>query len=251
MGRKWENIKRGKGKLDSARSTVFARIAREIIIAARHGGGDPAGNFRLRQAIERARVAGLPNDNITRAIRKGTGEDASEVLEEITYEGYGPGGVAVIVEAMTENRNRTAADVRAAFSKSGGNLGEMGCVGWMFRRVGVAVVPNEDGSRSEEDLLLLAADAGAEDLRPEDGAFVVECPPEVLEPVTEALRSAGVDVSSAEVSLLPANTIVVEDRETARKLVRLMELLDDLADVQNVTANFELTEALMAELSQA
>lgn len=251
MGRKWENIKRSKGKLDSARSSVFARISREIIVAARHGGGDPAGNFRLRQAIERAKVSGLPNENIARAIRKGTGEDASEVLYEITYEGYGPGGVAVIVEAMTENRNRTAADVRAAFSKAGGNMGEIGCVGWMFRRVGVVVVPNEDGSRSEEDLLLLAADAGAEDLRTEDGEIVIECPPEALEAVTEALQAAQVTIASADVSLVPANTVVVEDRDIAKKLVKLMNALDDLGDVQNVTANFDLPEALMAELAHA
>ena len=250
MGRKWENIKRSKGKLDSARSSVFARISREIIIAARNGGGDPAGNFRLRQAIERARESGLPNENIARAIRKGTGEDASEVLEEITYEGYGPGGVAVIVEAMTENRNRSAGDVRAAFNKSGGNMGETGCVGWMFRRVGVVVVPNEDGAHSEEDLLLLVADAGAEDLRVEDGEIVIECPPDALEAVAEALRAHQVAFASAEVSLVPSNTVWVEDREIARKLVRLMNTLDDLADVQNVTANFDMPEALMLEVSQ-
>lgn len=251
MGRKWENIKRGKSKLDSARSTVFARISREIIVAARHGGGDPAGNFRLRQAIERAKESGLPNENIARAIRKGTGEDASEVLYEITYEGYGPGGVAVIVEAMTENRNRTAADVRAAFSKAGGNMGEIGCVGWMFRRVGVVVVPNEDGTYSEEDLLLLAADAGAEDLRTEDGEIVIECPPEALEAVTEALRAAQVTVANADVSLVPANTVMVEDHDIAKKLVKLLNALDDLGDVQNVTTNFDLPEALMAELANA
>lgn len=251
MGRKWENIKRSKGKLDSARSSVFARISREIIVAARLGGGDPAGNFRLRQAIERAKVSGLPNENIARAIRKGTGEDASEAILEIAYEGYGPGGVAVIVETMTENRNRTAADIRAAFSKSGGNMGEMGCVGWMFRRVGLVVVTNEDGSHSEEDLLLLAADAGAEDLRIEDGEIVIECPPELLEAVTEALRAAQVTVASADVSLVPANSVLVEDRDIAKRLIRLMNTLDELGDVQNVTANFDLPEALMAELGNA
>lgn len=251
MGRKWENIKRTKGKLDSARSAVFVRMAREIIVAAREGGGDPAGNFRLRQAIEKAKVSGVPNENINRAIRKGTGDDTSEQLEEITYEGYGPGGVAVIVETMTDNRNRTAGEVRAAFNKAGGNMGETGCVGWMFRRVGVVVVPNEDGTRSEEDLLLLAADAGAEDLRAEDGEIVVECPPEALEAVAEALRAAKVPVASAEVSLVPANTVLVEDRDVAKKLVRLMNTLDDLGDVQNVTANFDLPEALMAELAHA
>jgi YebC/PmpR family DNA-binding regulatory protein len=251
MGRKWENIKRTKGKLDSARSAVFVRMSREIIVAARIGGGDPAGNFRLRQAIDKAKESGVPNDNITRAIRKGTGEESSETLDEITYEGYGPGGVAVIVEAMTENRNRTAADVRAAFNKAGGNMGETGCVGWMFRRVGLVIVPNEDGKHTEEDLLMLAADAGAEDLRTEDGEIVIECPPEALEAVTAALDAAKVGIASAEVSLVPANTVMVEDRDVAKKLVKLMNTLDDLDDVQNVTANFDLPEALMAELAHA
>ncbi|MEB3195810.1 MAG: YebC/PmpR family DNA-binding transcriptional regulator [Candidatus Sericytochromatia bacterium] len=251
MGRKWENIKRSKGKLDSARSSVFVKMAREIIVAARQGGGDPAGNFRLRQAIDRARESGVPNDNITRAIRKGTGEESSETLEEITYEGYGPGGVAIVIDAMTDNRNRTAGEVRAAFNKAGGNLGETGCVGWMFRRVGLVVVPNEQGQHHEEDLLLLAADAGAEDLRAEDGEFLIECPPDALEAVTDALRAAKVSLASAEVSLIPANTVLVEDRDTAKKLVKLMNTLDELGDVQNVTANFDLPEALMAELAHA
>lgn len=251
MGRKWENIKRTKGKLDSARSATFVRISREIILAARLGGGDPAGNFRLRQAIERAKEGGLPKENIARAIKKGTGEESSEQLDEVTYEGYGPGGVAVVVEAMTDNRNRTAGEVRAAFNKAGGNMGETGCVGWMFRRVGVVVVPNEDGQHSEEDLLLLAADAGAEDLRSEDGEIIIECPPEALEAVTEALNAAKVAISSADVSLVPANTVMVEDRDVAKKLVKLMNTLDDLGDVQNVTSNFDLPEALMAELEHA
>jgi YebC/PmpR family DNA-binding regulatory protein len=251
MGRKWENIKRSKGKLDSARSATYVRLGREIIVAARQGGGDPAGNFRLRQAIEKAKESGVPKENITRAIRKGTGEDSSDVLEEVTYEGYGPGGVAVIVETMTDNRNRTAGDVRAAFNKAGGNMGETGCVGWMFRRVGVIVVPNEDGKHTEEDLLLLAADAGAEDLRTEEDEIVIECPPEALEAVTEALGTAKVTFSSAEVSLVPANTVMVEDRDTAKKLVKLMNTLDDLGDVQNVTSNFDMPEALMAELEHA
>lgn len=251
MGRKWENIKRTKGKLDSARSAVFVRMAREIMVAARQGGGDPAGNFRLRQAIDKAKVNGVPADNIARAIRKGTGEDSSDTLEEVTYEGYGPGGVAIVVEAMTDNRNRTAGDVRSAFNKAGGNMGETGCVGWMFRRVGVVVVPNEDGKLSEEDLLLLAADAGAEDLRTEDGEIVVECPPDALEAVADALRAAKVAISSAEVSLVPANTVVVEDRDAAKKLIKFMDTLDELGDVQNVTVNFDIPEAIIEELANA
>lgn len=249
MGRKWENIKRSKGKLDSARSATYVRLGREIIVAARQGGGDPAGNFRLRQAIDKAKDSGVPKENIARAIRKGTGEDSSETFEEVTYEGYGPGGVAIVVEAMTDNRNRTAGDVRAAFNKAGGNMGETGCVGWMFRRVGLVVVPNENGKLSEEDLLLLAADAGAEDLRADDGEIVIECPPEALEAVTEALLAAKVPITSADVTLVPANTVLVEDRDVAKRLVKLMNTLDDLGDVQNVTSNFDLPEALMAELA--
>jgi YebC/PmpR family DNA-binding regulatory protein len=248
LGRKWENIKRSKGKLDSARSAVFARISREIIVAARHGGGDPAGNFRLRQAIDRAKESGLPNENIARAIRKGTGEESSETLDEVTYEGYGPGGVAIVVDAMTDNRNRTAGDVRAAFNKAGGNMGETGCVGWMFRRVGLVVVPNADKRYSEEDLLLLAADAGAEDLRTEDDDIIIESKPDALEPVADALKAAKVPIVRADISLVPANTILVEDRDVAKKLVKLMNTLDDLGDVQSVTANFDLPEALVAEL---
>lgn len=251
MGRKWENIKRSKGKLDSARSATFVRIGREIIVAARAGGGDPAGNYRLRQAIEKARASGLPNDNIARAIKKGVGEDGADVLEEITYEGYGPGGVAVMVETMTENRNRTAGDVRAAFNKANGNMGESGCVGWMFRRVGLVTVPNEAGKFSEDELLMLAADAGAEDLRSEEGEILIECPPEALEAVAKALEAAKVPVASAEVTLIPANTVMVEDRDVAKKLMKLMNTLDDLDDVQNVTANFDMPEALMEELANA
>ncbi|MDB5098143.1 MAG: hypothetical protein JWM80_2564 [Cyanobacteria bacterium RYN_339] len=251
MGRKWENIKRTKGKLDSARSSVYVRLSREIMVAARQGGGDPGGNFRLRQAIDQAKVSGVPKDIIARAIRKGTGEETSETLDEVTYEGYGPSGVAIVIEAMTDNRNRTAADIRSAFTKAGGNMGESGCVGWMFRRVGLVVVPNEDGKYSEEDLLLLAADAGAADLRTEEGDIVIECPPEALEAVTGALDAAKVTVSSAEVSLVPDNTVMIEDRDVAKKLVKLMDTLDDLGDVQNVTANFDLPEALMEELAHA
>jgi YebC/PmpR family DNA-binding regulatory protein len=251
MGRKWENIKRTKGKLDSARSAVFVRMSREIIVAARLGGGDPSGNFRLRQAIDRAKVSGVPNENIARAIRKGTGEESSDAFDEVMYEGYGPGGVAIVVDAMTDNRHRTAADVRAAFSKAGGNMGETGCVAWMFRRVGLVVVPNDDGKRSEEDLLLLAADAGAEDLRAEDGEIVIECLPEALEAVIEALGAAKVPIASADVSLVPANMVMVEDRDIAKKLLKLMNTLDDLDDVQNATANFDLPDALIAELAHA
>ena len=156
-----------------------------------------------------------------------------------------------MVETMTDNRNRTAGEVRAAFNKAGGNMGETGCVGWMFRRVGVVVVPNEEGKYSEEDLLLLAADAGAEDLRTEDGEIIIECPPEALEAVSEALGAAKITVASAEVSLVPGNTVMVEDRDVAKKLVKLMNMLDDLGDVQNVTTNFDMPEALMAELEHA
>lgn len=251
MGRKWENIKRTKGKLDSARSAVYVRMAREIMVAARLGGGDPAGNFRLRQAIDKAKVAGVPADNISRAIKKGTGGDSADTLDEVTYEGYGPGGVAVVVEAMTENRNRTAGDIRSAFTKSGGNMGELGCVGFLFRRMGLVVVPNEEGQHAEDDLLMLVADAGAEDLRSEDGEILIECPPDALEAVAGALQAAKVKISSAEVTLLPSATTMIEDRDQAKKLVKLMDTLDELGDVQTVTVNFDIPEAILDELANA
>jgi len=224
-------------------------MSREIIVAARAGGGDPAANFRLRQAIDKAKAAGVPNDNIKRAIVKGAGLDNSEQLEELQYEGYGPGGVGIIVRALTDNRNRTAADLRAAFSKAGGNLGETGCVGWMFAEKGQIRIANPDGAITEDDLLAVAMEAGAEDVVDEGDAWEVSMAPADFEAVYEALSKTGWTLESSELSDVPSNMQVIEDPDTAKKILKLMDKLEDLDDVQRVSSNFELPDALMAELS--
>lgn len=246
---KWAQIKRKKAVTDKAKGATFARMAREVIVAARTGGGDPAGNFRLRTAIDRAKAAGLPAENIARAIKKGTGDDTMDAFEYITYEGYGAGGVAVMVETMTDNRNRTAADVREAFKKSGGEIGTAGCVSYLFKAEGHVTVSNQDGRYGEDDLLLAAADAGAEDIRSEEGDLLVVCPPEAVDAVQKALSLAGFLVASAEEVRVPLTTVEVTDRDVAKRVLKLMDMLDDADDVQSVTANFEIAESLLAELS--
>lgn len=225
-------------------------MSREIIVAARQGGPHPEGNFRLRQAIERAKAAGVPNDNIKRAIAKGSGAEGGEALEELRYEGYGPGGVAVLIRALTDNRNRTAGDLRAVFSKFGGNLGETGCVGWMFDERGQILVPNEEGALSEDDLMLIALEAGALDVLSHDDSFEILTEPADLETVQEAIAAAGFPVGSSEVADIPSNTQEITDADLARKVLRMLERLDDLDDVQRVAANYDLAEALDAELSE-
>lgn len=248
---KWANIKRQKARVDAVKGQVFAKMSREIIVAARLGGADPAGNFQLRTVIDKAKAAGVPNDNIERAIAKGSGQlGADNAYEAIRYEGYGPGGVAVLVEALTNNRNRTAADLRAAFSKRNGNLGETGCVGWMFDQKGVVTVLHP----GEEDRLLEAAlEGGAEsyeliDLDENTPAAEVFCPPPDLEALDTVLKSRGYRVHQTELRWLPGNTIVVEDPEQARLLFRLVDALEDLEDVQSVTTNFEVGEAVITML---
>lgn len=250
---KWANIKRTKAKVDEKKGKVFSKMAREIMVAARFGGPNPDGNFRLRTAIQKAREANLPADNIQRAIQKGAGGLDGQQLEELTYEGYGPGGVAVMVEAMTDNRNRTAAEIRHLFSKYGGNLGETGSVGWMFQRKGVVEVPRARLTLTEDDLMLLALEAGAEDVRwPEDPdggggdgdhgdesepTYQVICAPEQVESVRASLERAGVPVGGAEVTMIPQTTAEV-DGEEQQKLLRLLDALEDHDDVQRVHANF-------------
>lgn len=248
---KWANIKREKAKTDSVRGAVFTQRSREIIVAAKLGGGDPAANFRLRTAIDKAKAAGVPNDNIKRAIAKGAGTDDSEDLEEVRYEGYGPGGVAILVETVTDNRNRTVGELRAAFTRNGGNLGETGCVGWMFAHKGRIVVPDPEGTVDEEALLAAALDAGAEDVRHEEGSFEVLSEIADLEKVQETLARKGFEVESAENAWIPANTVLVEDPEVARKLLRLVERLEGLDDVQQVAFNFDIPEAMLSELTVA
>ena len=245
---KWANIKRQKARVDAVKGKVFAKLSRDLIVAATHGGGDPDGNFQLRTAIDKAKAAGVPNDNIDRAIAKGTGKLGSDGdLESIRYEGYGPGGVAVLVEALTDNRNRTAADLRAAFSKNGGNLGETGCVGWMFDQKGVVVVKGE----LEEDALLEAAiEGGAEsyeltEVEEDTPGAEVLCPPSDLEILSEHLKTERYQLKDIEVRWVPNNTVDVTDTDQAKSLLKMMDALEELDDVQSVTANFTIAEKLL------
>ena len=244
---KWSTIKRKKGANDAKRGKIFTRLIKEITVAARSGGGDPEGNPRLRSAIISAKADNMPKDNIARAIKKGTGEIAGEVYDEILYEGYGPGGVAVLVECMTDNRNRTVADVRHYFTKSNGNLGESGCVAWMFEKKGLILVDKE--MASEEELMDQALEAGAEDIVEEDSEFQIFTAPEELDDVRDALEEAGVVFLEASVSMIPKNTVDVTEEKVGRALLKLLENLEDHEDVQNVHANFDIDDELMEQLS--
>ncbi len=244
---KWANIKRQKARVDAVKGKTFAKLSREIIVASRSGVPDPAGNFRLRNAVDKARASGIPNENIERAIAKGAGQlgpDGSN-LEEIRYEGYGPSGVAILIEALTDNRNRTAADLRAAFTKRGGNLGETGCVSWMFVQKGVVTL---DGAISEDQLLEASLEGGAEsyELIEEEGIAEVFTEVSNLETLSQTLKDKGLPVREAELRWIPGNTVEVTEPDLARSLLKLMDALEDLDDVQNVTANFEMAEELMS-----
>lgn len=240
---KWANIKRQKARVDAKKGKTFTQLSRAIIVAARNGLPDPNGNFQLRTAIEKAREAGIPNENIERAIAKGAGTyvDDDSVLEEIRYEGYGVGGVAVLIEALTDNRNRTAADIRAAFSKNGGNLGETGCVSWMFEQKGVIVI---EGKFDEDSLLevCLNADAQSYEIIDEEDYQGAEIFTKVekLEEVNSFFQSQGFKVKETELRWIPNNYIEISDAEQTKYLLRLMDALESLDDVQNVTANFDL-----------
>jgi YebC/PmpR family DNA-binding regulatory protein len=243
---KWATIKRQKARVDAVRGKTFTQLSRAIIVATRNGIPDPDGNFQLRTAIEKAKAAGIPNDNIDRAIAKGAGTlDSSNQLEEIRYEGYGAGGVAIIVEALTDNRNRTAAELRFAFTKRGGNLGEMGCVSWMFDLKGVCSI---EGS-VDEDTLLEAALAGGADVYellddPDQPGAEVFTTVANLELLSATLRAEGFPVSDAELRWVPQNTVLVTDPDQSKQLLKLIEVLEGLDDVQNVTANFDLADEL-------
>ena len=248
---KWANIKRQKARVDAAKSKVFTRLSREIIVAARSGVPDPEGNFQLRNAIAKAKAAGIPNDNIDRAIAKGAGTlgGGSDNFEAIRYEGYGPGGVAILVEAFTDNRNRTAADLRAAFSKNGGNLGETGCVSWMFDRKGVVEI---SGTVDEEKLLEVSLDGGAESYELLEGddseGAEVFCETSDLETLSQTLQAGDFSVVQAELRWIPTTTMEVMETEQARSLLKLMDALEESDDVQNVTANFEMGDELMSQM---
>lgn len=244
---KWANIRHKKGAADAKRGKIFTRLIKEITVAARMGGGDIDGNPRLRAAVNSAKAENMPKDNIARAIKKGTGELEGEIYDEILYEGYGPGGVAVLVECMTDNRNRTVADIRHYFAKSNGNLGESGCVAWMFDKKGAIQV--EKGAMSEDELMDLALEAGAEDVIEEEDNFQILTAPEDFDSVRESLETAGVAMASAEVSMLPKNTVDVTEENVAKSLMKLLESLEDHDDVQNVHANFEMDDSLMETIS--
>jgi len=241
---KWKNIRLHKGKADVERGKVFGKLARELTIAAKLGGGNPDSNPRLRLAVEKARDESMPADNIKRAIQKGTGELASENYEEVTYEGYGPGGVAVLVEATTDNRNRTVADLRHLFSRHGGNLGESGSVAWQFSRKGVIEVLAE--GREEEAVMEAALEAGAEDLAHEGDTYEITTPANDLTTVRASLESRGIAVDSASLEMVPQSTVRLES-DSARRMLKLMDALEDHDDVQRVAANFDINDDILQE----
>ncbi len=243
---KWSQIKRQKGANDAKRGAIFTKMGREIAVAARAGGPDPDGNFRLRLAIEKARAANMPADTIKRAIERATGGSEAEQYEEIVYEGYGPGGVGVLVEVATDNRNRTAAEVRSIFSKAGGQLAGSGAVAWQFEQRGVISVPRSAGDPDE--IALLAIDAGASDVETSTDPLEIYTEPTDLEAVRSALEGAGVSVESGEVAMVAKQTVAV-DAAKARQNLRLVEHLEDLDDVQRVTSNLELTDEILAEVA--
>lgn len=242
---KWHNIRLRKGKQDAERGKIFTKLAREIIVAARAGGGNTDTNLRLRIAVQKARDASMPADNIKRAIQRGTGELEGVHYEEVTYEGYAPGGVAVLVQCLTDNRNRTVADLRAIFNKCGGSLGESGCVAWMFDAKGIASISAEDST--EDDVMMAVMDAGAEDVKAEGDSIEVICPPEALPGVRQALTDAGIAFNMADLSMLPQTAVRVEGKE-ASQVLRLMDQLEDHDDVQQVYANFDIPDEVMQEI---
>jgi YebC/PmpR family DNA-binding regulatory protein len=240
---KWHSIKHKKGATDAKRGKLFTKFIKEITVAARTGGGDPDSNARLRKAILDAKAGNMPNDTIDRAVRRGTGAEEGVNYEEITYEGYGPGGVALLIEAVTDNRNRTVAEIRHMFSKNGGNLGEAGSVGWLFEKKGYIVV--EKAAKPEEELFDIAIEAGADDLRDDEDNFEIITSPESFEKVQEAIKSAGIEPQVAEVSMVPQTYVQLTGNE-ARQMLKLMEAIEDHDDVQKVHANFDIDEADMA-----
>ena len=242
---KWSTIKRKKAKVDSQRAVVFQKYSRELIVSARLGGADPAGNFRLRTAIEQAKAAGLPNDNIKRAIEKGAGSGAADNYEELIYEGYAPGGVAVVIEAMTDNRNRTAGDIRSFFTKYGGSLGATGCVGWMFDQRGVITF---DKSVDYEKLFDAAINLDALDITEEEDEYKVFTTAENFQNIVEGLEKEGFKSVNAELTRLPQNTISVTDEKTAEQILKLLEKLEEHDDVQNVYANFDISDELLQKI---
>ncbi len=241
---KWANIKHKKAKTDAQRGQAFSKVTKEIIVAARHGGGNPDANIRLKTAIQKAREVNLPMDNIMRAIKRGTGELEGVQYEELVYEGYGPAGVALMVEVTTDNRNRAASDIRYIFSKHGGNLGESGSVSWMFKKMGYMAVDRQGCPLTEDDLMMAVLDAGAQDFQVEEDTYEVFTDPEGLDSVKEALQRKGVRPGVAEVTMVPMSTVTVTG-EDAGKVLRLVDALEEHDDVQKVHANFSIPQEEM------
>jgi YebC/PmpR family DNA-binding regulatory protein len=240
---KWSSIKHKKGAADAKRGKLFSKLSRAIIVAAKEGGPDPAGNLALQNAIEKARSYSMPKDNIERAIARGSGADSDAAsFEQIVYEGYGPNGIALLVEALTDNRNRTASEVRHLFSKYDGNLGATGAVAWLFERQGVILVPD---TADEDELTLAAAEGGADDVTLDGSSYQVTVAPESLSAVREAIEAAGLPVDSAELTMVPKTTVEVEEEGVARKVLRLVDALEEDDDVQNVYANFDIPERML------
>jgi len=239
---KWASIKHKKGALDAKRGKIFTKIIKEITVAARIGGGDPDGNPRLRTAILTAKGQNMPADNITRAIKKGTGELEGVQYEEVNYEGYGPGGAAIFLEAMTDNKNRTVSEIRAALGKAGGNLGENGCVSWIFEQKGLITVKTE--TKGEEELMELAIEAGADDMKTVDDHYEITTSVESFEDVRKALEDAGIKLETAELTRIPSNTVEMDEKK-GKALLKLMDILDDHDDIQKAYSNFDIPDDVM------
>ncbi|MDR1925064.1 MAG: YebC/PmpR family DNA-binding transcriptional regulator [Planctomycetaceae bacterium] len=244
----WAGIKHKKALVDAKRGKLWSKLAKAIIIAAKMGGGDPDANIRLRAAIDEAKSVSLPKENIARAIKRGSGELGSEQLDELVYEGYGPGGVAVLAEAVTDNRNRTAPEIRKIFEVCGGKLGASGCVAWNFERKGLFVIPKDN--LTEEALMEIAIDAGADDVVEMDDAFEVTCNPTAYDSVSKALLKAKIEPEDSQLSLFPKDTAEINDVDTASKIVKLMELLDDHDDIQKVSSNVSIPDEIMNQINQ-
>ncbi len=237
---KWANIKHRKSRMDAHKGKLFTKLAKEILVAAREGGDDLQANTRLRLAVQKARDANMPNDNINRCMQKGLGNLEGETYDEVVYEGYGPGGVAVLIEALTDNKNRTVAELRNVFSKNGGNMGEAGCVAWMFNRKGCLLVNKDNVSMDEDEFMLELLEAGADDVIEEEGEYSVLTAPEDLEKVREWLESKDIKTETAELTMNPVSNIDISEKAVGETVIKLMEMLEDNDDVQNVYSNFNL-----------
>ena len=243
---KWANIQHRKGRQDAQRGKLWSKLSKAIIVAAQMGGGDPDANFRLRKAVDDAKAVSMPKDNIARAIKKGTGELDGGKLEEVVYEGYGPGGVAVMCEALTDNRNRTAPELRTIFTKHGGELGKTGCVAYLFERKGLAIIPVANAE--EEALMELAIEAGADDVKRVDEHFEVTCEPDAFSSLIDALAAAEITPDASQLTRIPNDTVDL-DASAGRKILKLMEALDDHDDIQTVSSNFNIPDEAMAEIA--